>query len=69
MKREMPYLTLKPHILKWWDIANDRRIRLILQKHQGKGLTPQQEFEYKLLQTIAGHVADACSPPFKKFTE
>lgn len=63
--RDKPYLELKPHIRKWWDIANDRRQRLILKKHKGGGLTDQQQREYDLLQAIGERLVDAVSPPLK----
>lgn len=44
---------IEPHVAKWWDIANERRFRLINKKHLGSGLTLRQEAEYHLLQGVA----------------
>jgi hypothetical protein len=54
------------HVRKWWDVANDRRQRLIVKKHQGGGLTEAQENEYKMLQAIADLMIStyAASPRF-----
>ena len=52
-------MTLEPHISRWWNIANDRRQKLIVQKHTGKNkLTASQEREYELLQKVAEAISD-----------
>jgi len=52
-------MTLPYHIRKWWDVANDRRQRLIVQKHKaGKGLSLLQENEYILLQAVAEKIIE-----------
>lgn len=47
-------MAIEPHVAKWWDIANERRFRLIKKEHLGSGLTKKQEVELMLLQ----HVTD-----------
>lgn len=54
--------TLPPWIVKWWDVANDRRGRLIVKKHQGVGLTKAQEEELVLLQQVADAIITYVSP-------
>lgn len=51
-------LKMRPHIKRWWDIANDRRQRLILCGQ----LTEQQKREFDLLQAIAELIVNAVSP-------
>lgn len=42
------------HVRKWWDIANDRRQRLIYNKyHATGGLTQEQAKELEMLQKVA----------------
>jgi len=55
--------TLSPWISKWWDIANDRRQNLILQKHQGGGISEDQEQELEMLQKVAEAIMEFASPP------
>jgi hypothetical protein len=55
-------MTLEPHVLKWWDVANARRGRLIQQKYKGGGLTPRQEAEFTLLQGICSLVMSYAAP-------
>lgn len=41
----------------WWDVANERRARLILKKYKaGQGLTLAEESEYRLLQAVAEEI-------------
>jgi hypothetical protein len=55
---------LSPWISRWWDIANDRRQSLILQKHQkGPPLTKIQEQELEMLQKVAEAIMELGSPP------
>lgn len=56
-------MVLKSHISKWWDVANDRRQRLILAKHMGKPMTTDQERELEMLQKVAEAMVDYASPP------
>lgn len=49
-------MTLPRHVLKWWDIANDRRQKLINRNAIKGGLTPRQKAEFKMLQNIADQV-------------
>jgi hypothetical protein len=51
------------HIRKWWDVANDRRQRLIVKKYQGGGLSEAQAVELGMLQTIAELMISTYSPP------
>lgn len=52
-------MAMPVHIKKWWNIANDRRQRLINQKYRTqKGLTLDQENEYRLLQAVAEEILD-----------
>lgn len=54
---------LRPHISKWWDIANDRRQRLIFAKYRGKKrLTKEQERELEMLQKVADAILEFASP-------
>ena len=55
-------MTLEAHVSRWWDVANQRRQRLILQKHGGGGLTKRQEAELVLLQGVADMVMSYASP-------
>lgn len=55
-------MTMENHIAKWWDVANERRARLIKKKHLGGGLTKQQEAEYLLLQGISELVLNYAVP-------
>jgi len=50
------------HILKWWDVANDRRQRLINRKYNGEGITDAQEGELKMLQGVAELIMEYASP-------
>ena len=43
---------MRPWIKKWWDIANDRRQRLIVEKHT-KGLSEPNAAELVMLQKVA----------------
>ena len=45
-------MAIEPHIARWWDIANERRGRLIFQKHMKGGLSERQELEFALLQGV-----------------
>jgi hypothetical protein len=54
---------LSPWISRWWDIANERRQNLIIQKHQGKGLSKDQEQELEMLQKVAEALMEFGSPP------
>lgn len=59
-------MTLKPHVRKWWDIANDRRGRLIAKKYNDpEGLTGEQAEELLMLQGVASAVLDFVSPARK----
>lgn len=55
-------MNLPRHICKWWDLANDRRQRLILKKHMGGGLSDDQELELVLLQGLAELIMSYASP-------
>ena len=46
------------HVRKWWDIANDRRQRLIVGKYQGAGLSRAQQNELSLLQKVAEEIME-----------
>lgn len=46
-------MALENHVAKWWDIANERRARLILKKHLKGDLTKRQEAELMMLQGVA----------------
>jgi len=55
-------------VTKWWDVANDRRQRLIVKKHMGKrGLTKAQDAELIMLQKVAEAIMTyACPIDFKR---
>lgn len=55
-------MTLAYHIRKWWDVANDRRQRLIVKKWQGGGITKAQEGELAMLQEVAGAIMNYSGP-------
>lgn len=44
--------------LEWWGKANDRRQRLIVQKHRGDGITRHEERELEILQDLAEKVIE-----------
>jgi hypothetical protein len=48
---------LPSHIRKWWDVANDRRQRLIVKSH-GEGLSLEQDNELALLQKVAEEIME-----------
>lgn len=56
-------------VRKWWDIANDRRGNLIKKKHLGGGLTPDQEKELTMLQSVADAIISYGAAPLKLPTE
>lgn len=50
-------------VTRWWDVANDRRQRLILRKYKTKaGLTKDQEEELEMLQRVADAIISFRSP-------
>lgn len=51
------------HVRKWWDVANDRRQRLIVKKHQGGRLSKAQAVELEMLQAVADLMISTYSPP------
>jgi len=53
---------LKPWIRRWWDVANDRRQRLILKQYRVGGLSKEQENELKLLQGVADDIVRYTAP-------
>jgi len=55
---------LRPDISKWWDMANARRQRLIVQKHRGRGLIPREEKELEMLQIVAEAIMNFGSAVF-----
>ena len=57
---------LEPWILKWWDIANGRRFKLILKKYNGGGITERQEKELTMLQEVCGAVMNYGSSGYIK---
>lgn len=54
-------MTLDPHVLKWWDIANQRRGKLILKKC-GEGLSQKEMAEFVLLQGVCSMVMSYHAP-------
>jgi hypothetical protein len=66
-------MTLEPHISRWWDLANERRQRLILKKYKGGDLSKRQKAEFIMLQGIADVVMSYAAPidfgPLKAITK
>lgn len=60
---------LPPWVTKWWDIANERRFRLIKKQHEGGGLTPAQEKELRMLQSVCDAIMHFGAAPMKSFAE
>lgn len=56
-------MSLEPHIARWWDIANERRARLIKKKYiPGGGLDPRETAEYTLLQGVCELIMSYAAP-------
>lgn len=51
--------TLPAHVTDWWEPVNCRRQILINRKHMGPiKLTPEEEYEYQMLQEVAEAIQD-----------
>jgi hypothetical protein len=57
---------LSPWIKRWWDIANDRRQKLIVKQYKRGGLTKKQEAELIMLQRVAEEIIDFVARPDRK---
>lgn len=66
MKRKLPP-GMKFGKYRSWKKANDRRGMLIMKKHQGGGLTPDEEKEYVFLQAMAEKIVNYHTRPQLKF--
>ena len=49
---------LSLQVRKWWDVANERRQRLIVRKYQGAGLSRAQQNELFLLEKVAEEILE-----------
>lgn len=58
--------TLPRAIARWWNVANERRLRLIRKKHRGSGLTEAQKKELELLQAVADAMCSYSAPMLPK---